>query len=155
MKTKSLLTAFFCCVFLLSCDSEEDSSNVITQADMDAIRSTALSGSWRISYFFDTDKEETSNFEGYAFIFGSDGSVTAVKDATEVSGTWSITDSNSTDDSPDDSSDVDFNLNFPSPEMFMDLTDDWDILEYSQNQIKLIDISGGNGGTDYLTFQKI
>ena len=154
MKTNLIVGCLLCCVLFISCDSEEDSPERVTQADMEAIRSTALTGSWRISYFFDTDKEETSNFEGYAFVFGADGIVTAVKDATEVTGTWSVTDSNSSDDSPDDS-DVDFNLNFPSPEMFLDLTDDWDIMEYSQNQIRLIDISGGNGGTDYLTFQKI
>jgi hypothetical protein len=34
------------------------------------------------------------------------------------------------------------------------LNDDWDILELNNSVIKLIDISGGNGGTDYLTFER-
>ena len=37
---------------------------------------------------------------------------------------------------------------------FEDLNDDWDIISQSSSKIELIDISGGNGGTDYLTFEK-
>jgi hypothetical protein len=37
---------------------------------------------------------------------------------------------------------------------FEDLNDDWDIISRSSTKIELIDISGGNGGTDYLTFEK-
>jgi hypothetical protein len=44
----------------------------------------------------------------------------------------------------------------PAPADFIDdLSDDWDILSYSATKIELIDVSGGNGGTDYLTFEKI
>jgi hypothetical protein len=35
-----------------------------------------------------------------------------------------------------------------------DLSDDWDIISYTDTEIKLIDVSGGNGGTDYLTLTK-
>ena len=35
------------------------------------------------------------------------------------------------------------------------LSDDWDILEYTSGRIRLIDVSGGDGSTDYLTFEKI
>ncbi len=37
---------------------------------------------------------------------------------------------------------------------FEELSDDWDIISHSSTKIELIDISGGNGGTDYLTFEK-
>ena len=37
---------------------------------------------------------------------------------------------------------------------FEELTDDWEITEKSATVIKLRDVSGGNGGTDYLTFTK-
>ena len=36
-----------------------------------------------------------------------------------------------------------------------DLTDEWDIVSQSETEIKLVDVSGGNGGTDYVTFTKI
>ena len=37
---------------------------------------------------------------------------------------------------------------------YMDLSDDWDIVERTDTKIRLQDVSGGNGGTDYLTFEK-
>jgi hypothetical protein len=59
-------------------------------------------------------------------------------------------------DDDDDSfdSDIDVNIGFASPAEFADLTDDWDVAERTGTRIKLVDVSGGNGGTDYLTFEK-
>jgi hypothetical protein len=49
---------------------------------------------------------------------------------------------------------LDFNITFSAPANFVDLTDDWDIVSYSNTTISLIDVSGGNGGTDTLVFTK-
>ena len=73
-----------------------------------------------------------------------------------MTGTWSVTDdSNSSDDSSSDD-DIDFNIFFPVPDSndFEDLNDDWDIVTTTSTRIELIDIRGGNGGTDMLTFEK-
>ena len=35
-----------------------------------------------------------------------------------------------------------------------DLTDDWDVVSHTATTISLIDVSGGNGGTDTLVFTK-
>ncbi|NDV43652.1 hypothetical protein GTK07_09985 [Muricauda sp. 40Bstr401] len=113
----------------------------------------ALSGDWVITYFFDTDKEETSNFNGYTFKFNADGTLVASNGTTDVNGTWSITDSNSSDDDSNKDSDVDFNILFASPNNFEDLSDDWDIVSFTSTRIELIDVSGGNGGTDKLVFE--
>jgi len=51
-------------------------------------------------------------------------------------------------------SDLDFNIFFASPPDFEDLSDDWDFISHTSTKIELIDMSGGNGGTDYLTFEK-
>lgn len=37
---------------------------------------------------------------------------------------------------------------------FEDLNDNWDFVTHSSTKIELIDSSGGNGETDYLTFEK-
>ena len=37
---------------------------------------------------------------------------------------------------------------------FEELNDDWDVVSQSATKIELIDVSGGNGGTDYLTFER-
>ncbi|MDG1347821.1 MAG: hypothetical protein P8M61_08720 [Crocinitomicaceae bacterium] len=71
--------------------------------------------------------------------------------STTISRTWSVTDSNSNDDKP---SDMHSNLNFNTNGNFEELNDDWEIVSQSSTKIELTDVSGGNGGTDYLTFTK-
>jgi hypothetical protein len=91
MKTKfatGLLVAL-----LLAC-SDDDSMSI-----QDEITDIAKAGTWRITYFWDTDKDETNNFTGYSFTFGSSGVLTATKGSTVITGSWSMTDSNSNDDS--------------------------------------------------------
>jgi hypothetical protein len=156
MKAKLIFLNLFAVLLVaVSCDSNDDPAD--TQADINAaeLQSAAQDGQWRITYYFDSDKEETSDYTGYVFTFGADGTVTASNGTMEVSGTWSVTDSDSSDDDSFDDSDVDFNLFFATPADFEELSDDWDILEYSANRIRLIDVSGGDGSTDYLTFEKI
>lgn len=137
-------------MLVLSCSSSDDDSPNSSNSTQEVV-DTAQSGNWVITYFFDTDSEETSNFTGYTFTFGNGGALTATNGSTTVTGTWSVTDSNSNDDSPDD---LHFNINFSSPADFADLTDDWEILSYTSSKIELRDVSGGNGGTDLLTFEK-
>jgi hypothetical protein len=131
---------------MLAVACNNDDANPSNQSKIENI---AKSGTWRITYFYDTDKEETTNFTGYNFTFGS--TLTATNGVNTHTGTWSITDSNSNDDSMDD---LHFNIAFTAPPDFEDLSDDWDIIEVTETKIKLTDVSGGGGGTDYLTFEK-
>ncbi|MFM7176976.1 MAG: hypothetical protein ACKO0X_06105 [Bacteroidota bacterium] len=141
----SLIFVFVLMIGVFSC-KKDDTSTLEGQ-----IRSNIESGKWRISKFIDSGDDETSNFSGYNFDFGTSGSVTATNGVNSYTGTWSITDSNSDDDNL---SDLDFNLNFNLTNNFQDLNDDWDFISQSETKIELIDVSGGNGGTDYLTFVK-
>ncbi|MFM8951103.1 MAG: hypothetical protein ACKOKB_10040, partial [Bacteroidota bacterium] len=141
----SVIFVFLLMAGVSSC-KKDDTSTLEGQ-----IRSNIESGKWRISKFIDSGDDETSNFSGYNFDFGTSGSVTATNGVNSYTGTWSITDSNSDDDNL---SDLDFNLNFNLTNNFQDLNDDWDFISQSETKIELIDVSGGNGGTDYLTFVK-
>ncbi|MEZ4988540.1 MAG: hypothetical protein R2795_26535 [Saprospiraceae bacterium] len=38
---------------------------------------------------------------------------------------------------------------------FEELNEDWEIISQSDTRIELVHVSGGNGGTDYLTFERI
>lgn len=146
---KSFLSIALLFLLAFAC-SDDDSGSKVSK---DSITSIASSGTWRITYFYDTDTDETSSFTGYNFTFGS-SALTASNGTNTYTGTWSVTDSNSNDDSMDD---LHFNIMFnnpPAPSSFEDLSDDWDIIEVTDTKIKLIDVSGGNGGTDYLTFEK-
>ncbi len=149
MKTKLssffLLLSFIFSMGLVSCKKNKQDDKT-----KEEIQSNIQSGSWKISYFEDSGDDHTMNFANYNFVFGS-SSVTASNGATTISGTWSITDSNSNDDSPGD---LHFNLFFSGNANFEELNDDWEIVSQSSTKIELRDISGGNGGTDLLTFTK-
>jgi hypothetical protein len=139
-------------VMLSSCSSnDDDGGSNSNAAEITAIENTVESGSWRITYFYDTDSDETNNFTSYTFSFGADGVLTASNTANTYTGSWSITDSSSSSSSSDD---IDFNIAFSAPPNFEELSDDWEIIMHSSTKIELIDVSGGNGGTDYLTFEK-
>jgi hypothetical protein len=296
MKKNVLFIGFFSIVLAFTACTK-DSDNVDEnldlarlQADIEVMTDDVTSGSWVITNFIDSDKNETANFTGYGFTFNSDGSLIADNGANNVTGTWSITidddsndgsNSDSSDDSNDDdcnsctisqltdvltacsnwfvdklerndsdfeenyngydfnfdadgsvtvtsgsstysgtwvatgsgnniqvvltitdlmdiedtwtlheielangesqvdfridgndrlrfrngctigdfsggssSGDIDFNIFFASPVDFSELSEDWDIITNSSSKIELIHESGGNGGTDLLTFEK-
>ncbi len=149
MKTINLL--LICCfsfvaLTAMTCEKDDSDDNSPT-----ALQNIALNGKWKITYYYDTDHEETNSYINYRFTFAGSNLVTATNGTTTITGTWSVTDSNSNDDSL---SDLDFNLLFTSPAQFSELSDDWEVIEKSATVIKLKDVSGGNGGTDYLTFTK-
>lgn len=110
---------------------------------------TVNKGIWRITFYEDSGVNETINFTGYNFTFGSNSVLTAANGANTYLGTWSVTSDNSGDNSP--SNDLDFNITFASPANFEELTEDWNILEKTDAKIKLVHVSGG---TDYITFEK-
>ncbi len=154
-------TAITAAIILVACSKDETSNNTNTanETSADQVAAIAKNGTWTITYFFDTDQDETNNFSGYAFTFKEDGSLIAINGNTTVSGTWSVLDDSSNSSSDDDGNstdDDDFNIFFPVPDTndFEDLNDDWDIISVTANKIELTDVSGGNGGTDFLTFEK-
>jgi hypothetical protein len=121
-------------------------------AEIEQIKNTILSGSWQITSLIDSGIDETIHFTGYNFTFNSNGTIIASNGNETVNGTWSITNSNNDSSS---SGDIDFNIFFQSPANFNDdLSEDWEIVSKSNTKIELIHISGGNGGTDTLTFEK-
>ncbi|MBL7923148.1 MAG: hypothetical protein JNL88_03020 [Bacteroidia bacterium] len=102
-------------------------------------------GQWQVTHFSENGIDETTKFDGYVFRFSSNGTVTATRSATVVSGTWST---------GNDDSQLKLVLNF-STGNFTEISDDWHILNQTTAKIRLEDVSGGNGGTDLLTFEKV
>ena len=154
-----IFTVIVAFLLVIGCtNTSDDNSQANVSITAVQVANIAQSGEWRITYFYDTDHEETGNFSGYSFSFNESGALVAVNGNTTVTGTWSITDnsgSSSDDDGSSSDNDNDFNVFFASPDDFDDLSDDWDIISISDVKIELIDVSGGNGGTDYLTFEKL
>ena len=101
-------------------------------------------GAWKVTLFNDSGNDETQNFAGYNFTFNSNGTIAAVKNASTVNGTWNT--------GSDDSQNKLF-LDFGTTLQFSELNEDWVILEQTASKIRLEHVSGGNGGTDLLTFE--
>ncbi|WP_369997140.1 hypothetical protein [Winogradskyella sp.] len=150
-----LMLSFSLMSSMCSSDDDDGSQNNNSQ-QIAEIENAAESGTWRITNFNDSGQNETSDFNGYDFTFNSNGTLVATNGSNTLTGTWSVTDdSNSSDDSSSDD-DIDFNIFFPVSDDndFEDLNDDWDVVTTTSTRIELIDISGGNGGTDMLTFER-
>ncbi len=155
MKFKSLLAiCLIGSLSFISCEDDDDDDNSSSSSQTSVVKkqieTNVQDGEWRITKFVDSGVNETNNFTGYDFTFNSSGVLNANNGTNDYNGTWSVTFDRG-DDSPDD---LDFNINFNLTNDFQDLNDDWDIISNSATEIRLIDISGGNGGIDSLTFQK-
>ncbi len=97
-------------------------------------------GIWYVSYYFH-GQDETYLYTSYTFTFNTNGTVLAQGNQT-VNGTWL-----KYINSGNDSLELDFDGGTLS-----DLDDDWELIEFNENQIRLKDGSGSS--TDYLYFSK-
>ncbi len=106
--------------------------------------SVLTSGTWRVTYFYEDDDDETTDYLGYNFTFNPNFSILVEKNSVTSSGTWS----NYMDDG-DNKLDLLF-----SDSNLDELEDDWKIVEYTTTEIRLRDVSGGDGSVSYLYFTK-
>ncbi len=121
------------------CDEDDDNDHNDDDADATDLLNTLTTGQWKISYFFN-DEDETVNYTGYVLTFTNDGIVKVVKGGTTITASWSV-------DGDDGSLELD--LDFGDDDLFEELTEDWDVLEYNLQTIKLTDDS-----EEYLSFAR-
>lgn len=144
---KTILLSIGLLTMATACSKWQNNQQQITKISTD--------GTWIISSYIDDGDDETTDFSTFRLHFMESGVLHGTdllsSSSSPYEGTWSLTDSNSNDDSLDD---LDFNMNFNVGNKLDDLSDDWDIISYTDTEIKLIDVSGGGGGTDYLTLTK-
>lgn len=98
---------------------------------------------WQVTWFWDQDKDETSDFDGYDFYFRANQVFEAVRSGSTTSGTWQVT-------SDDGSQRLVLFISADKP--LSELNDDWIILESSENTIKLKDDNDVH--LEELTFSK-
>ena len=115
---------------VFSCTSDSTSNSSVDPAPVINI---VNKGTWRITFYEDSGVNETTNFTGYNFTFGSNNVLTAANGTNTYIGIWSVSVDNSGDDSP--SSDLDFNIDFASPPNFEELSEDWNIIEKTDTKI--------------------
>jgi hypothetical protein len=141
MKNIALILCAAILLFLCACKKDNSSSTISTTN----VTATAGSGTWRITYYFDTGHEETANFSGYTFTFAGSSLLTATRTDSVITGTWN---------SGNDDSKVKLILSFANPASFSKISEDWHVIELTSTKIRLEHVTGGNSGTDYLTFEK-
>lgn len=129
---------------LESCTTSSRSSNNHTTTPAQVIQ-TVQSGAWKISYFFDSGKNETNNYNNYLFTFQSNGTLTASNGSNTVKGSRS---------SGNDDSQTKLDISLGNINPWNHISDDWHVIAQSSTQIQLQDVSGGSGDIDYLTFTK-
>lgn len=103
-------------------------------------------GVWKITYFFDK-QEETANYLSYTFEFGNNGVLTAKNGTQTWTGVWS----NNCDDSANK-----FCITFAgsAPSALEELSEDWLVIKMEDQLMHLEHVSGGNGDTDIVHFEK-
>lgn len=117
-------------VIVTGCQNKT-STNVTPSGNNSTVSETVTSGKWSVSYFYDNDKDETSDYSGYAFEFRSDKTLTATRNSVTTSGSWNET----TDDGLPR---LVIMLN-TTDEKLTELNDDWVIESKTDKQLKLKD----------------
>lgn len=126
-------------------DLIENCEEVITDPNPLDLETVLTTDRWYVSYYFD-DEDQTDDFGGYEFTFNSNGTAVASNGSNTVPGTWSITNSSS--------GQLKLNLDFGDSDPFDELEEDWKVIDFSNELIRLFDISGGDGSTDFLHFSR-
>jgi hypothetical protein len=145
MRTNNVLFAILPILllsFLTACDDNSNNGGGGNNGN-----NTPASGAWKVSQFFDK-QDETNNYNGYTFEFGSTGSLIVANGSQNYNGTWST--------GVDDSANK-FVISFGSsvPSALSELEEDWRIIEMTDSLIHLEHTSGGNGDTDILKFTRL
>lgn len=115
----------FLAMTIWSCENTSDDD--MSGNDISVIVTEATE--WRVTYYWDKDKDETSDFQGYSFQFEDDGSLLAFQGGNlTFTGSWSV-----------NSSSNKLVLNLGQLEPLDELTDDWLIINKSNVRIELKD----------------
>ena len=116
------------------CDEDDDNDHSDDEEeepdDSELLFTELVKGEWIVSYFFnETDK--TSDFAGYKFTFNPDGTAIADDGSNQINGTW--------EGKSEEHNVQELKLDFGETSLFIQLEDDWDVLEFGEKVIKLMD----------------
>jgi len=131
MKTTAKLFLLALTISLASCSKSNDDNPSSSSTN----KTEQVSGNWTVTYYFDSGKDETSDYNGYTFEFNTGGVLNATNGANAFTGTWRIGDSSSDDDSSSNRLVIAITGN----KYMDDLQDDWMILKITDTEIRLQD----------------
>ncbi|NAY92975.1 hypothetical protein GTQ34_13710 [Muricauda sp. JGD-17] len=114
--------------------------------DVTEIRNIMLGGLWNVALYQEDGMDMTADYTDMDFNFSTMHQVeVSINDDPIAAGLWRIL--------RDSEEGLKFYINFDSMDALGDLTDDWKIVEVTENRIELRDESG-DGTVDILVFEK-
>jgi hypothetical protein len=114
---------------LVACSNNSNMGT--TNQSPSSISNFLLSGDGLIiSLLMDEGENETDYFEGYVFLFDTNGTVSASNGSMTVDGTYSVF---------QDDGRTELAMNFPTVGEFDELDDDWYFISINQNTIRFDD----------------
>ncbi|MBK9017564.1 MAG: hypothetical protein IPM82_27910 [Saprospiraceae bacterium] len=111
----------------VSCTNSDDDQSNPSNPDPQVI---SQGGDWKVTWYWDKDKDETNDFASYTFKFNADGSFESVGSGT-TTGTWKVTDDNSAQRLVISAG--------SATKPLSDLDDDWIIVSMTDSKIELKD----------------
>jgi hypothetical protein len=153
---KILFFSILFCVFLLNtastCCDDDTIAIVAVAKSPDIIRNTLNQGSWKVTYFLDARTNKTSSFLGYFFTFVSNEILIASTTSSDFTGNWFVAKSSIGDD--DSKKDINFTISFSSPTAFVELSNDWKVVDITATELRLRGLNSSTGETNYVTFER-
>lgn len=104
-----------------------------------------VKGEWIISYFFD-ETDKTSDFTAYKFTFNADGTALADNGFNQINGTW--------EGKSEEHNVQELKLDFGETSLFIQLEEAWDVHEYGEKVIKLMDEDTVEESSRFLNFER-
>lgn len=126
---------------LSSCEKDD-----LKALEVSAAKAMINNTKWKVISYTVDSTDKTFEFSGYEFTFKDDGTSSAVKSGASSAGTWTT---------KQQEDHVEFVINYGASEPLQELNDDWHIKSQTSNTVNLEDVSGGNGGGESLTFEKL
>lgn len=138
--TKFIFSSLTILLLMSGCKKNSDSTT------SNSLQTNIQSSIWKITNYNNNGADQTSDFNGYSFTFKSGNLISATYSNGSANGSWSI----GTDDSKQK-----LIISFPNSSPLDELNEDWEVLAQNSSIIQLKHVSGGNGGIQLLTFEKI
>ena len=143
---KKLQYVFIILAMVLTGVTSCSKDSTTTSGTTIATSTILVQGTWKITYFNDSGTDGTANYNGYIFTFVNGGSVGVINGSIVYNGTWTT---------HNDDSQNKLYINFGATTSPMaELAKDWHIIEKTSTKLRMEDVSGGAGGTDYLTIER-
>ena len=135
--------------FIGACDEDDDNDHNDDEEEDDPddaeLFIELIKGEWIISYFFD-ETDKTSDFTAYKFTFNADGTALADNGSNQINGTW--------EGKSEENGTHELELKFGGIVPFAQLEEDWDVLEFEGEVIKLMDEDTAEGSKRFLNLER-